>query len=161
MTKALLFLGTGTLTDRFESSAFAVLAGRGAHAGVIKATLLLGLLSLIGLPPAIGFLGKLSILSAGIRARAWPWVAAVGVGSILTLLYAGRAYQVLFWDVSPSEHGPPARLNVSKLGCAGIGLLLTLILSVGLYGRPVWKMSLAAARATLSMQAASKPEDAP
>lgn len=145
ISKALLFLGTGTLADRFESTRFEALAGSGAQAGGLKAAVLLGFVSLIGLPPALGFYGKLGLLSAGIQIGSWPFIGTIAAGTLMTLVYAARAYQLLFWSYRPRPDAD-RQLNVSRLGYAGIGFLCLVVLAAGLYGRPIWLMSGQAAR---------------
>jgi multicomponent Na+:H+ antiporter subunit D len=106
LTKALLFVTTGALSDRAGTTAFAGLQGSGGDRPGLNAAYLLGVASLVGLPPTVGFIGKLGLLGAGVRAGEWAWVAVMGMGSLLTLGYGLRAYQLLFWAPKGPRKGP-------------------------------------------------------
>ncbi len=152
LSKALLFLSIGILADHAHSSRFSHLAGSGNRTFLLKTPVLLGFLSLVGLPPAIGFLAKFSILNAGIRIASWPWVAVVALGTVLTLLYAARAYQILFWN-EPHPNAAESPINIHILGYAAIGFLFLLVVGAGLYGQPFWQISEQAAENSMSLQA--------
>lgn len=47
--------------------------------------------SLIGLPPSGGFIGKWLLAEGAIRAQAWVWLAILAVGTALTAAYLFRA----------------------------------------------------------------------
>ncbi|GAA5234773.1 proton-conducting transporter membrane subunit [Verticiella sediminum] len=87
LAKAAFFLAAGNVllalgTDRID--ALARLAGR------LKMSLLaMGLagVSLMGLPPAGGFVGKWLLLEAGWRHGAWLWIVVLAGGGLLSALY--------------------------------------------------------------------------
>ena len=55
--------------------------------GLAMVTVLL-LLSLTGIPPTAGFVGKLFIFGAAIQSRQWAWLAVVGIiNSVISLYY--------------------------------------------------------------------------
>ena len=55
--------------------------------GLAMVTVLL-LLSLTGIPPTAGFVGKLYIFGAAIQSRQWAWLAVVGIiNSVISLYY--------------------------------------------------------------------------
>jgi multicomponent Na+:H+ antiporter subunit D len=107
LNKTLLFLAAG-LRGRWVGAAFAV-----------------GALSVAGVPPAAGFLGKAGLFRAGLGADSATALGLVFVGSALSFLYMFTAYQSCQTDEGQGEEsrlGP--RLLV--LGLAGIVLLLGL-----------------------------------
>jgi multicomponent Na+:H+ antiporter subunit D len=87
LNKTLLFLASG-LRGTLVAGAFAV-----------------GALSVAGVPPAGGFVGKLEMFRAGIVAGSVVLVLLLMVGSVLSLIYMFQVYQHRFWRGDPS----PAR----------------------------------------------------
>lgn len=107
LNKTLLFLAAG-LRGPWVGAAFAV-----------------GALSVAGVPPAAGFLGKAGLFRAGLGADSYAVLALVFVGSALSFLYMFTAYQGCQADEGGGEEsrlGP--RLLV--LGLAVVILLLGL-----------------------------------
>ncbi|MFB6097366.1 MAG: complex I subunit 5 family protein [Haloferacaceae archaeon] len=106
LAKGMLFLVAGTVKDAVGSTRFADLGGVGPRAPTLSACFLLGGLSLIGVPPLLGFFGKLLVFRVVARAFALGTASsllAVGValaGAILTIAYVSRAWNAVFW-------GPP------------------------------------------------------
>ena len=71
---------------------------------------LLAAVSLVGLPPLSGFIGKLLLLGA-VPAGATPWVWALVLGSsFLMLVGLARAGTRLFWRVEPWPDASPERI---------------------------------------------------
>ena len=107
LAKALLFLVVGTLRDAVGSVDFAELGGLARRTPVLATAFLLGGLSLIGVPPLIGFFGKLLVFrvtvvagaaGSGVAATlAWLGLAATLVGAVFTIAYVTRAWNAVFW----------------------------------------------------------------
>jgi len=160
--KPLLFQCAGLLTDSVGSTRLGAVGGLGARIPWVGAAFFLGSLSLIGLPPALGFIGKLSILHAGIGLRSWPWVLGVAAGTLMTLGYAVRAYQALFWQVDAprsASQAPVARAPWPAY--LAIGVLAFTLLAAGLSARPVWELSRKAAVFTRLIVQAAPGKGAP
>jgi multicomponent Na+:H+ antiporter subunit D len=112
VAKGLLFLVAGTLTDVIGTTEFDRLGGIARRAPVLAGAFLLGGLSLIGVPPLIGFFGKLLVFRVGVLAGAagsgtaarlaWLGLAAALVGAVLTIAYVTRAWNAVFWG-EPSK----------------------------------------------------------
>ena len=93
------------------------------------------LLSLAGLPPTMGFIGKFYLIASGVGAGLfWP-VAALVVGSVIGLYYYLRVLVAMAMPV-PAERiaAPPAA--VPWFGNAVIAVLLVLLLALGAYPAP-------------------------
>lgn len=86
------------------------------------------LVSLVGLPPAVGFFAKWNVLASLARAGGAWWVvaASVAINSIVSLVYYARILKAAF--LQPAE--TPARLQPSwaRLVSVGCGALLILLL---------------------------------
>lgn len=135
LAKALLFFATGSLADRAGTTVLSDLQGLGRERTGIAAGYLAGMLSLAGLPLTAGFVGKLELLGEAVSQAAWLAVALTAIGSLLTLAYGIRAFQLLFW-------APP---KVPMVLCrpdlpAGLvlGFLLILVVAVGAAPGPLW-----------------------
>ena len=91
------------------------------------------LFSLIGIPPMIGFVGKLLIFESLVTAATAPTIALLivgGVNSALALVYYLRVIKVMTID-APSESRPPVELSlVSISGVFLVVITLPLLLMV-------------------------------
>jgi multicomponent Na+:H+ antiporter subunit D len=150
LAKALLFATTGALAAGGTSTRLRDLAGAGVGRPWLSGAYLLGMVSLAGLPPTAGFAAKLALLREGLGLAAWPAVAVIGVGSLMTLAYGIRAYQQLCWSAPPATAAPvlpwPHRwVLVSLSGCVVLG---------GVMAEPVWRRCLASAQALMPAVAA-------
>ena len=75
------------VTNRTGDDTIEGLAGLGRRAPLLAAVLALGLLSLTGIPPTVGFMGKLFLFNAAINADL-VWLAVVGViNSVVSAYY--------------------------------------------------------------------------
>jgi multicomponent K+:H+ antiporter subunit D len=67
-------------------------------------------ITIVGLPPLSGFIGKLLVLEASRGSSSWIWIWSVVLGtSLVALVSFGRAGSTLFWksaQLAPSEGGP-------------------------------------------------------
>ena len=99
--KALLFLAIGWLSVTVGGTAAAALRGGLRGHVVLRPAMFVGLLSLAGVPPLVGFVSKEHVLSAaeaglaGTPARAWLVLLAGLVTVLLTAAYCMRAWLVL------------------------------------------------------------------
>jgi multicomponent Na+:H+ antiporter subunit D len=111
---------------------------RGALIGGVFA---LGALSVAGVPPAAGFIGKLEL---GLAVAPDPALLALLVaGSVLSLLYVFRIYQLEFWRSRETSGG---RFIDQAVPLA----LATLVLAIGIWPEPLLVASQAAAQVLTS-----------
>jgi multicomponent Na+:H+ antiporter subunit D len=115
---------------------FLTLRARGALVGAVFA---LGALSVAGVPPAVGFLGKLELFRA--TADRPVLLALLFLGSALSFVYMFQIYQLGFWRGVRTE-GPTGRAQQVVL--AGLAFV---ILAGGLWPEPLLAISQAAAGA--------------
>ncbi len=120
--KSAAFFAVGQLgTDRgFE---MADMRGAGWRAPLAATVLIVGALSLIGLPPMAGFIGKWDITLEALRERHFLHAASISLGTLLGAVYYGRMVRALFSEPDPdstSGHGGGALTNLVLLaGAAG------------------------------------------
>lgn len=121
--------------------AFAVLSASGRmtitdNAGLIQRqpwlafAMVISLLSLMGLPPLAGFIGKFVLFTASFQAGyAWLTIVAL-VNSVLSLYYYLRVIAPMFLQPAPQ---PDAPVNAYGTTVAVIGALALLILGIGAF----------------------------
>jgi NADH-quinone oxidoreductase subunit N len=108
--------------------------GLGYRAPFIGVALTIFLLSLTGIPPTAGFIGKLYIFASLIDAR-WFWLAIVGVlNSVVSLYYYIRIIRNMFLR---SPEGNTESLSVSFGQVIVIIIILIPTLLFGLYFGPL------------------------
>lgn len=135
LNKTLLFLAV-ELRGALVAGAFAV-----------------GALSVAGVPPAAGYLGKLEMFRTGITAASPALVALFVAGSALSLVYVFQVYQHRFWRPDPLA---PAAVG-SWPARAPIAVLALVVLGIGLWPEPLLALSAEAAQALLTVSPGGSP----
>ncbi|MEZ4293855.1 MAG: NADH-quinone oxidoreductase subunit N [Polyangiaceae bacterium] len=115
--------------------------GLGRRAPLVAAVMTVFLISLTGLPPMAGFVGKFYLFSALIsKGGTWNWaVAVVGVlNSVISLFYYARVMRSMYLEKSESTSPTQVR---RLFGAASIALAVpTLVL--GIYWGPLYDFVL-------------------
>jgi multicomponent Na+:H+ antiporter subunit A len=126
--KATLFLVAGALDHEAGSRELGQLGGLRRAMPITGTAAALAGLSMAGLPPFLGFLGKELGYAAQLEhARAALFATAAVLGNALTLAAAGLLVLRPFWGAARSPkraHEGPAALWLPPLVLAGLGLLL-------------------------------------
>jgi len=106
---------------------------------LVGAAFVIGALSVAGVPPAPGFIGKLELFLA---VRDHPaLVGLLVVGALLSLVYAFQIYQYDHWRETPPTEPSTWRARAVPVGLAAI------VLMAGLWPEPLLALSRAAAAA--------------
>ncbi|WP_210397864.1 monovalent cation/H+ antiporter subunit D [Motiliproteus sediminis] len=119
----------GKAEDRF------VQAQRMCHPGLLGTVFFVAALSVVGLPPLSGFVGKALMLNAAETSAqiSWLWPPIL-LGGLASLVALSRAGSTLFWRIS----GEKACCEpVSRLQLAAVLLLLSASPLLVLFGGPV------------------------
>ncbi|MDO8212107.1 complex I subunit 5 family protein [Conexibacter sp. CPCC 206217] len=137
LSKALLFL-SGGLRGALVAAAFAV-----------------GALSLAGMPPAAGFLGKLALFRTGVDEGSVALIVLLFAGGALSFVYAFQLYQHEFWrggrvqagTVADDEAGATGdRSAASPVAVRAVSIVLALVvLALGIWPEPLLSLSSDAA----------------
>ena len=134
LNKAGLFLAAGLRGGPAVGAAFAI-----------------GSFSVVGVPPAAGFLGKVAVFKAGAAVDALPAsltiVALVFLGSALSFVYSFQVYQRRF--MAPKGDGTPGKPSPAAARFL-VGALAAFVLVLGLWPEPLLLLSDAAAAALSS-----------
>lgn len=108
---------------------------------VAAVAMLVFLLSLGGIPPTAGFMGKLWLFGAAVEAG-YIWLAVAGVLNSVVSLYYYLRVVVAMWTREPE--GAEPRLRPALALTLAVALVGTLVL--GLYPRPLFDLAEASAR---------------
>jgi multicomponent Na+:H+ antiporter subunit D len=139
LTAAVLYSAVNALN---KTLLFLSVEIRGA---LVAAAFAVGALSVAGVPPAAGFVGKLEMFRAGIVVGSVPLVVLLVVGSALSLVYMFQIYQRRFWRADPSS-APESPLALRLLTV----MVAVLVLAAGLWPEPLLAISGRAAAALLA-----------
>ena len=123
--------------DRFQRSTPV------AQPAILGALFVVGAVSVAGLPPLSGFVGKLAILQATASASVMPllWSVLLGTG-LLAIIALARAGNALFWRTT-GEPSRAARSSLARL--APTIILLGCSAGLAVFGAPILRFTDAAA----------------
>ncbi len=125
-----------------EISAYAGLSRRAPY---LAMAMLVAFLSLAGMPPLVGFVAKVFVFAAAVKAD-WIWLAVVGVlNSIIGLYYYLNVLKVVFLFRAPNLEDESKPLPVSRPHAIALGVLIFGILLVGILFTPWFDWSMQAA----------------
>lgn len=148
---AYLFMNLGAfaivafLRNAMRSEEIADYAGLLRREPLVVVSFVVILLSLLGLPPLVGFLAKARIFLALVSAQMWWLLAIGGINTFLSLFYYVRVAKVMTIDPEPEDRLPD---SFPLPGFAkGYAFLLSLpILLLGIWGNQLmdWTLNSAA-----------------
>ena len=145
--KTALFLVQGIVERETGTTAFDDVGGLARRSGVLAALFLLPALSLAGLPPFSGFLGKLALVRAGFDDGRHVIVAVALAGSLLTLVSMTKIWIGVFWgDVHPEA--PAGRVGVlrhHRLMSSSTVALVVVTLAIAAFAGPLYDFCAQAA----------------
>jgi NADH-quinone oxidoreductase subunit N len=123
-----------------ESDDIGVLAGLNRRSPLLAVALTLGMISLAGVPPLAGFLGKFLLFKAVIQQAglnsAYLWLAAVGiVGVVISLYYYFGVIRAIYWSKDPDDLSPIAVSVPMKFS---LGACIAGMLYLGIFPDAVW-----------------------
>ena len=156
--KAALFLVNGLVEEATGTAALRRLGGLLRRMPAVAALFGLAALSLAGLPPFSGFVGKLALVQAGLAGEAWLVTGVSLAVSVLTLLSMAKIWAGVFWGL-PEEEPPLAaargqgRLRSPALMTGATVGLVALTLGIAVFAAPLWDLSQQAAEGLLDPSA--------
>ena len=144
VAKAAMFLSAGRIKDEIGHDRIADLDRTPIRPTLAQFTFALAAISLIGLPPSLGFIGKWSLMEGAMAAGYWHWVAVTMIGTFLSVAYFSRVLAgFLRFDrvrAPLGEHQGWALADIAPLTLAvaaiSLGLMAAPILSLIELGYP-------------------------
>lgn len=149
VAKTSMFLTGGLIEHAGGSGRLSRLGGMVRTAPVVAVLFFVPAMSLAGVPPLPGFVGKLGLVSAGLDHRDHLIVAVAILVSFLTLYSMMKIWNGVFW--SPAEEPPEGVVHpVGRLGGPVLMVVPTALLvlagvAMGVFGAPLWRLSERAA----------------
>lgn len=135
-----VFFVVATASEALGGDALDDYRGLSKRSGLLAAALFIGLLSLAGVPPLAGFVGKLFVfLAAAEQGRLW--LVAIGAANVaVSLYYYLMVVKRMYLDAPPSA----APVPVSPLAKAVLAFLILGILAAGILQAPFLRQLTAA-----------------
>jgi len=97
LMKGALFMAIGTIIYRLGTCRMGDIHGLGKQMPWTFGAIIIGGLSLIGVPGTAGFVSKWYLVIAALEAEAWISVAAILIGSLLAVVYVGKLIEALYF----------------------------------------------------------------
>ncbi|SFF89593.1 proton-conducting transporter transmembrane domain-containing protein [Pontibacter chinhatensis] len=157
LVKTNLFLISGIVAQRYRTSSLKRLGGVYLQQPMLSVLFILSALSLAGTPPSSGFWGKLMLARAGLEAGEYVLVGVSLFVSIITLFSMTKIWNEVFWKPRPvsvrkgSLVTPVNPLRLWQLYLP-VTMLLGVILLIGVYARPLVRISEQAAERLLHIE---------
>ena len=141
VTNLAAFFAIIAISSRTGSDLISSFAGMGKRAPVLALVLAFSLVSLTGIPPTAGFMGKLYLFSAAVHSDL-VWLVVVGViNSVLSAYYYVKVIRIMYMERPESEERiTTAYVPQVAMYIAGIG-----ILALGIFPGPLINFAEAAA----------------
>jgi proton-translocating NADH-quinone oxidoreductase chain N len=147
LAKALLFIAVGYMAYRSGSMEIESMAGMGKNLPFISIALVIGIFSLIGFPPFIGFASKFLIITAALAQHDLMITILVGfvlLATVIECVYFLKVIQVVYFKQAgdqPAEPHTRTSLGVIIPVC----ILMILIIGIGIYPQVLNRITSAAA----------------
>ncbi|HSB24133.1 MAG TPA: proton-conducting transporter membrane subunit, partial [Burkholderiaceae bacterium] len=129
------FLCAGSLLAAYGHDRIDALAGFASRLPLTATAFALSAISLVGLPPTGGFVGKYLLVESAVRAGAWGSVAVVLAGSLLAAMFLFHALSRAFVDERPvpdAERAELAAPTAPQLASLALALLsVALVVAAG------------------------------
>lgn len=133
-----------TVTGKVEIKDY---AGMVRRAPWLAALLLIFLLSLAGIPPTGGFLGKLYVFGAAVQVQMWVLLAIAAINTVVAAFYYLNIVRYMFF--TPAEEGADRVATPPAFG-AVLGITAVVTVLLGLIPGPVIAWASESARSLLA-----------
>ncbi|MDH5423253.1 MAG: proton-conducting transporter membrane subunit [Acidimicrobiia bacterium] len=134
IVKSSLFLIGGLVEQSEGTGAIDAVSGVARRSPLIAALFLPAALSLAGIPPFSGFVGKLALVQAGFSAERWIVVGVSLFASLLTLFSMSKIWSGVFWGRPDRSDAPQLRRGM----VAATGALVVVSIAVAVAGGPLF-----------------------
>ncbi|AGI68886.1 putative cation antiporter subunit protein [Octadecabacter antarcticus 307] len=130
LAKAAMFVAVGRIAEELGHDYISGLNRKEIRPGAAEFAFAIASVSLIGLPPTAGFIGKWILIDGLIARDAWIWVALILIGTALSAAYLYRVVSRCLRGgphIAPAAHNPAWHTgDITALGLATSALVLGL-----------------------------------
>jgi NADH-quinone oxidoreductase subunit N len=131
-TNAGVFIAVIAFSHVTNSDEISDYAGLARRAPALAAVMVIFFMSLAGLPPTAGFVGKLFVFGAAVQAG--YYLAVIGVlNSVISVVFYFNVVRQMFFLAPPSEE----RLSLPRFPLAAAIICVVLVMVIGLYPQPL------------------------
>jgi NADH-quinone oxidoreductase subunit N len=117
--------------------------GMSARSPLLAFALALFLVSLTGLPPTAGFIGKLYLFAALLN-NGWVWLAVVAaLNTVVSLYYYVRVFRNMYLRENESPGEP---IRIGRVQTATLLVLAVPVILLGLYFTPLVELAQASVK---------------
>lgn len=95
------------------------------------------LLSLAGLPPSAGLVGKIFVAAAGVNSALWLLLIVLVIASVIGVFYYFRIMISLYRNPEADEERTISAPSLSMIGSVTLAVLVLLVVGLGIYPAPV------------------------
>jgi NADH-quinone oxidoreductase subunit N len=130
------FIAIIAISNKINSDTIADFAGMGKRAPVLALALTLCLISLIGMPPAAGFMAKFYIFGLAAKNGLLWLVIIAAINSVISAYYYLRVVKVMWFGEAaspekvPSSIAPKVALAICCLGVLLLGIIPGLVMKL-------------------------------
>ncbi|RKD97391.1 proton-conducting transporter transmembrane domain-containing protein [Halopiger aswanensis] len=108
LLKAGLFLGVALVATSYGARTVDEYAGLAKDRPFAAGSIAVLLLALVGVPPGVGFVGKWYIAVGAVQSELWPVAAVIFLSTMLTLAYAARLLEKMYFTPPAAADRPHA-----------------------------------------------------
>lgn len=98
------------------------------------------LLSLAGIPPTAGLVGKIYIVAAGVESQLWPLLIVLVIASVIGVFYYIRVVITMFRGKDEDSQASISLPSSTLASNIVLGILMVLLVGLGLYPTPVFRI---------------------
>lgn len=152
VVKTNLFLVCGIVEWRYGSADLNKIGGLFRKAPWLAGLFAISAMSLAGIPPLSGFIGKLALFRAGFEDGAYIPTAIAVVVSVLTLFSMSKIWNLLFWTPPSAAQTEPIHDDSIGRKFCQFGPVVTftfLTIAMGVFAQPLFAWTLVAANELL------------
>ena len=104
LMKAALFMAIGAIIYRIGKCHVEDLHGLGRQMPWTFGAIIVGGLSLVGVPGTAGFISKWYLVLAALEQQAWISIVIILIGSLLAVIYVGKLIEALYFKPAKDTH---------------------------------------------------------